>query len=812
MRTVCFIFCFLLLASPARAQNDAAYQQFLFAYRLLERQEYDLAGQAFDDYLGAYPSDSKAGDARYYRALIHRRMGEQDQAIAVLDGAPSPTLLDAWRPQLLLGQLFYDAGDFERSTQALGAIDVQALDAAAAATVTYHLGRGYRSAGNLPAAARFFAEAGSLDTPVRPRALYELAQVRVLNQEPDAAIEALREVIAAEDETLSPAAAKLAGDLARQANQQDDAATFYQAIVQQYPSSGAIQDALVGLMSVYAQAGQHNQVTAAYETHANTLAGTHRASAMYLAGTSYLAQGQHASARLALLQLVDHQGDYPPGDAVLYQLATAEFRLGQYAGADAALQAFRDRHPESAFAADAAYLQAVSYVQAGRRDAALLALTQIVEQGVRHPHYGPSLLMRADQLTQAQQPEQAIEDYLAYFELVTIPDQTPNAAQTAAMLRLLQLGHELRRFDLVRGLAWNWVQDMQLPPTVEQDLLYRLGLAAWSAQDFEMAGESLARLEEEHPEHAYAAPTRYYLGRLAILQGDEETGVTKVRQAVAMQGLPEPLIVEAFRIQQAYHMDRHEPALAAHALAQLEQVVTLDGLTDTDLLWLARFHLDQGNPDESLRHLQPVLDGRENTTDRLTARALYLAGLAERERGESGAAADRFQHVLALGAGWELESTVELAGCLAELERYRQALATYRTLYACGVLRVQARALYEAADAHLAVSETEEAREALLRLVLVHAYEELAPYPHLGYLKLAPLSDDPGATLRELAETFPDTPYAAYAQAVITTEPGEAIEQLNALEATWPEVEPLLQDKIDALRESLTATSREPTP
>ncbi|MFK7790679.1 MAG: hypothetical protein AB8C95_14450, partial [Phycisphaeraceae bacterium] len=52
------------------AQSDAEHQQFLFAYKLLQRGEVADAASEFDEYLGKFPNGAKLGDAQYYRALL----------------------------------------------------------------------------------------------------------------------------------------------------------------------------------------------------------------------------------------------------------------------------------------------------------------------------------------------------------------------------------------------------------------------------------------------------------------------------------------------------------------------------------------------------------------------------------------------------------------------------------------------------------------------------------------------------------------------------------------------------------------------
>ena len=94
------------IANPP--SSDPAHQQFLFAYKLLQRGEDRLAGEAFDEFLRDYPSAKTRGDALYYRAMLHRRAGESDKTIAQLKDAPAPTLVPGYAVHLLRGQALAD--------------------------------------------------------------------------------------------------------------------------------------------------------------------------------------------------------------------------------------------------------------------------------------------------------------------------------------------------------------------------------------------------------------------------------------------------------------------------------------------------------------------------------------------------------------------------------------------------------------------------------------------------------------------------------------------------------------------------------
>ena len=86
MRSQIIYLCLLVFAlqgeqlSPAApaVSSAAAHQQFVFAYRVLQRtqqnndpRDLELAADAFDEYLGRFPDDNKKADALFFLSLIH---------------------------------------------------------------------------------------------------------------------------------------------------------------------------------------------------------------------------------------------------------------------------------------------------------------------------------------------------------------------------------------------------------------------------------------------------------------------------------------------------------------------------------------------------------------------------------------------------------------------------------------------------------------------------------------------------------------------------------------------------------------------
>lgn len=785
--------------------SDAAYQQFLFAYRLLERDELTMAAEAFDTFLLEYPNDRRAGDVSYYRALILRKQGDIDGAVRVLQDAPPPTMLETWRPTMLQGQLLADARNLPRAVAVLQNIDSDDLPDAARAELTYTLGRIYRQREDLPAAIQQLQRCAEIASPFQPRALLELAQAQ-LRFGDDQAGATLAAAAETDDPQVVPEALRLTGDLARMRQDLPAAEAAYRQVVQRFGDTPAFGPSVVGLMSVYAGRGQTQGVADLYESVVRRLPAASAPSAAYLVGSAYLGLNRPVDAERVLQPIAALREQYPPGDAVLYELARAQFAQQKWAALEQTVNALSAGFAASPRLADVEFLGAVGQIQRGDGDGALRALARIVDTP-DHRYLGQAYLQRAALHEAARRPDAALDDYLAYFEAVPIPDDTPTSEQAAAMLRLLYLGHAQRRFELVKGVAQHWARTMQLAPATREDLLYRLGLAAWVAQDVPVARESFDTLAADFPDAPHRAAVTYYQGRIALLDGDSDSAIQRITAATEDASLPAPLQAEAFRILQAHYVQEGETQRAAEVVQRLEDVIGREALEPRDILWLGEQTRIAGQPEAALSYFQSLMD-RPAAEPRQRARAAYLAGLAERDRGRPAAAVTWFERVQSFDAGWQVEAQIEAASARASAGDSEAALLGYRQLFSCGAAQIEARALFEAAQIEAANGDLEDARGLLMRLTLLYTDARLTPWPQRGYLQLAELQEalgsDPADTLREMLQKLPDGAYAQLAQArLAATVPNNAAAALELVNAIDVGEDVTLRDWREATRREL---------
>lgn len=815
---VCLV-VFCLLPVSALAQDDPAHQQFLFAYKLLQRGDTALAAEAFDEYLGKFPDAPKRGDAMYYRALIHRRAGDNQKAADLLHAAPAPSIVPRYAVDMLLGQVMADLRRYPEALAALERIDTNGLDPQVRASVLYLRGLSYRGADNLAAAERDLAAAADIDSNLRSRALLDLARVQVLADNKDRAVATLTRVFDLPDTAAVAEAARLAGDLAYQQKQYELAVSFYERVANSHQSSKHFGPAVAGLLWSHFSAGHYNSVLNSFEKYRTALPLQDRVAAWYLAGSAHQQLGQHEQAIELFDQIAHGEGDYPLLEKILYKQAVSYFETGKDDKMRLALNRLTQQYPQSPLLVDAAYLQAAADARKGDVAQAAAKLTAMIDQGPSHPYYAESLLHRARLYEKYERYDAAVADYRTYL------DAAPNAEGFAdAALRLIDLAYRTGKYEQAEQTATQLLGRPNLSPLVAQEVMYRRALTLIKLDKPTDALAQLDKLQRDHPLNPFAADVAYYRGVLLMSEQRDKEAIPLLQEASASDKLATPQRANALRLIAMHERGAGRIDAAFAALDRLEQVVTRNKLTDEELLWLADQSLQRSDTDGAIAYADPVSRGRPGTEPRASAEAFFIIGKSHRAQRQYAQAVKNFDAALAIGSDFDERAQLELARTYRDQGDTDAALQVYAALTSSTASQIAAESLFDSAviwrdrardrrrhdDREGLLSANTEARRLLKRIVLLYPFPELSPLPELAYLELAEVAVELGeidvATqeLRTLAESFPNGPYAVYARAVIAADQrklGDALALLEPLK-TQP-LDARLKGRVDTLRELL---------
>lgn len=811
----------------AQASSEStANQQFLLAYRLFNRGEDRLAIEAFDDFLGGFPTDAKRGDALYFRAMLARRSGNNQGSAEYLAEAPEPSLVPTYAVQVLRGQVLTELEQYNDAIKVLEGVNTTNLKPLPHASVLFLKGTAYRGAGNTAASLQAMKDAAALDSRLKGRAMLEQGRLLALQQKPTDAVETLKACLALDDRDVTPDAARLAGDLSYQLAKYPDAVGFYETVIRQYQSSPHFAPAAIGMLWSQLAAGQYNAVQRATAQLRPALKGNDAFMADYIAASAYQAEGLHAEAVQKFTALLRSPAlPEQPRDKAVYKLAMSEFELKRYTDMAKTLAGFVSTFPDSPLVGDVEFLLAAGEVKQGDNPAAAARLTAIVNQGVEGPFYLEAVMQRARLFESTDNYAAAIEDYQRYLaEANRLKQPLGDGAAAQAALRLIDLLNRVSKNDESLAVIDTLLKAPKINPLVEQEAIYRQARALIDKKEYDKAIASLSELDRKYPQNRFAAESWYYRGMLLLTLNRPDEAVDPLI-AAARAEIAQPMRVNAYRLAVAQLHERR-PDFAVDLLYELEKVAGRDALEPQELIWTARYLTSTGEPRKSLTYLDALLNPESQAPGVARAEAVLLAGLNMQALDRRDDAVLFFRQVRAMSQGFELEAQLQLGRTFWRKGELPQAIEEYRGLISVDRSDIAAPAIFDSAQIYRLLAQqyevdndpaaSEQARKEAVklykRLTVLWGKPSLSPLPELSYLNHAELELllDTGtgeATYNELIERFPDGPYATYAKARIAQierKDGDALFLLKQLRDV--ELDPRLKVRVVDAIKALEAT------
>lgn len=822
----CLVSSALLVPGSALAQTSASQQEFLFAYKLMQRGDLAEAGEAFDTFLEKFPQDESRGDALYFRAAIYRQNGALQAAAELLAGATgnsAPKRVPAYAVQLLRGQVLTDLERYDEALASLETIDLDRLPDNALASVMLLRALAYRGAGNFEASANAAESAAKLSSPVKARATLELARAQALGGNTPAALESLGQALAFDDPAVNPEAARYAGDLAYEAGQLDEAVAFYSRVIEKHQTSAEFPAAVTGRMWADLKADRNVAVVNAYKQFADALPASEQAAARYLVASAYQSIDQHALAAELLTEYVAAGDDQPLAALALYKLAVSQFQLTRFDDMARTVERLEKAFPESPQQIDASFLLASADAKQGNSTQGVARLNRFIEEGPDNPYFLQALLRRAALYEQSDELAAAADDLRRYLD----ESGKPLAESATVALRHVDIAHRLGRYDVAIQTCEQLIAQAD-DPAVTQEALYRLGEAQTRAAQYREALATFDKLQDEHPINPYRQAVDLRRGLLLNQLGRADESMATLLNSANDQRLPTAQRVAALRIIAAHLRDGGRPDDAAITLRRIEQIAGLETLADGELLWLGNHEVQQGEPAAALKVLATFNNDTRKLTGVAESELLFTRGRAHYQLDDLENAHRSFFGVVALGRGFDLEARLFLARTEAKQGNLDAALIELSDLTNAPDGRIVAEALYETGKVHrqradllrrrgdndAAAQALRSARASIKRMVLLYlTVEELQPLPQRGLIALAEVADELGEPdavakeLNELIQAFPDSPYAEYARAVLDqkqrSRPDDALARLNRMDTDT--LDPTLGGWVAAKKNELEA-------
>ncbi|MEM1108900.1 MAG: tetratricopeptide repeat protein [Planctomycetota bacterium] len=812
--------------SATHAQASAAQQEFLFAYKLMQRGDTAEAGEAFDAFLEKFPQDEQRGDALYFRAALYRQAGALRGAAELLAGATGnrqPKRVPAFAVRLLRGQVLTDLGEHEEALASLEQIDLDRLPDNALASVLLLRSLAYRGAGNFEASADSAASAAALSSPVKARAMLELARARALGGDTPAALTSLSEALAFDDAAVNPEAARYAGDLSFAQGELDRAVEFYTRVIERHQTSPEFPAAVTGRMWADLKAGRNVAVVNAYKQFGESLPPVNAAEAGYLVASAYQTIGQHALAVQLLADYVARGDDQPLSALALYKLAVSQFELARYTDMAVTVARLEKSFPESPQQIDASFLLASAEAKQGNAAEGIARLNAFINAGPDSPYYIQALLRRAALYEQSDELAAAADDLKRFM------GEQGQAESPAVTLRFVDISHRLGRYEEAIAASEAILNAKPTPPpAVTQEALYRLGEAQTRDAQYREALATFDLLQADHPVNPYRQAVDLRRGLLLQQLGRSDESMAVLMESANDARLPTTQRVAALRIIAAHLRDNSRPDDAAVTFRRIEQIAGLEALADAELLWLGNYEVERREAKAAIDTLEVFNKPERKLAGVPESEALFTRGRAYFMLDDLENAHRSFFGVVALGRGFDLEARLFLARTEAKQGNLDAALIELSDLTRADDGRIVAESLYETGKVHrqradLLRRRGDESgvRESLLaarasikRMVVLYlTVEALQPLPQRGLIELIEIADELGETdvlakeVNELTRAFPDSPYADYGRALLDqkqrSRPDDALARLNRMDVD--SLDATLRGWVEAKRSELEA-------
>jgi len=331
------------VGQPRDPQPDDVFATALEQYR---SNLFSSAAESFADFRREFPDHSRWPDALYYESEARLALGNESEAVRLLEQFDElfPLHPYSFQAHLTLGRHFIQSGSHEEAIGTLQRVLEASPSDEQAAKAIYWMGESSQQLGRENDALSYFSDAADSypQTDTAPRALYALAyhQVRLKRYE--------------------------------------DAARTFERLGADYPNSPLSANIDLALAEVYYETSDYIRTISEIERRLPNLTGAIEERALFLTAESYNHLRDSGNAILFYRRFTDGNVDSPYYRRALYGLAWNYYLEGSY---EWSAEQFRLVHEsgDDELAAESMYYEAVNLKLAQQLDAAALGFRRATD-------------------------------------------------------------------------------------------------------------------------------------------------------------------------------------------------------------------------------------------------------------------------------------------------------------------------------------------------------------------------------------------------------------------------------------------------
>lgn len=701
-------------ADEYRDTETAPIALYAIGFTQVEQEQYDAAAEAFELLAARYPESSYSRNIGLALAESYYELNDFERTIAEIDRR-LPNLEDEARERatFLLAESYNQLRDSENAIIYYRRFTESNPNSPYYRQALYGLGWNYYFQDVHQWAAEHFARAreGHGDDLAARSTYYEAVNERLAHNPEDAI--GLLELFVDRwpDHELAPEATfELAVGYYEQ-RRYSDAGDAFSDVVDRYPESDLVGDALYYRGNAAIAGGEFEQALADFEraSEMDAAPATLKDEVRFQRAWLQYRNDEFAEAAQSFAALHEEAGRSDEGAEALFWAAESNYQLGEL---DRAKQLFTQyvrthaggEHVDAAhYALGWTNFKQGNYTQAVAEFNQFLEVYRASETDEFVPYRTDALLRLADSYYALKRYSEAIRTYRQ------VAEQAGDYALYQVAQAFYNSGEAFDAISAFRDLLEEY-------PDSEwaEEARYSLGNIFFQNQDYDQAIEEYQRLIESYPQDPLAAKAQYGIGDALFNAGRSAEAIAAYR--VVLERYPNSAYISdaAAGIQYAL-LSTGDEAGAAEAIEEYIAANPNSPVADELRFRQAEVNYQSGRTDMALTELQEFVQSSQNQS--LLPSAYYYLGTIYANRGQNQEAisylepiADRFT-----SSDRFPDAALRLGAIYLEEERPQDALSLYRSLASArrDDSRIVAEALYGQSMAMLQLGRRDEAQQLL---------------------------------------------------------------------------------------------------